>query len=111
MGTGHARRVLLVRADSGRPVELGALRIDLSQLPVRIRTKILRNRIPFGRLLRDGGVDFVSRPIAFFATTPNSELMGVFWMRTPETLYGRMTELTWHGKRLGEVIEILPPLV
>jgi hypothetical protein len=35
-------------------------------------------------------------------------LLGVFWMREPRTLYGRQTELTLQGRKVGDVVEILP---
>jgi len=104
----YFRRVLLVKEYSGRPVEMGAIRIDLRAFSPRIRKQILDNRIPLGRLLRDGGVDYRSRPQVFLAVTPNSEMMGVFWMREPRTLYGRQTEVTLHGRKIGDIVEILP---
>jgi len=73
-----------------------------------IQDRILRNRVPLGRLLREGGVDYQSRPKAFLAVEPNPELLGVFWMREPRTLYGRQTELTLKGRKIGDVVEILP---
>ncbi len=108
-GHWYARRVLLVQASTGRPVEMGAIRIRLDAFRPAIRRLILRNEIPLGRLLRTGGVDFTSRPRAFMAVTPNSEMMGVFWMPKPRTLYGRQTELSAGGRLIGNIVEILPP--
>jgi hypothetical protein len=107
-GESYYRRVLLVQEYSARPVEMGAIRIDLRAFKPRIRTEILRNRVPLGRLLRDGGVDYRSRPTVFLAVTPNSEMMGVFWMREPRTLYGRQTEMSVDGRKVGDIVEILP---
>jgi hypothetical protein len=107
-GESYYRRVLLVQEYSARPVEMGAIRIDLRAFKPRIRTEILRNRVPLGRLLRDGGVDYRSRPTVFLAVTPNSEMMGVFWMREPRTLYGRHTEMSVDGRKVGDIVEILP---
>ncbi len=107
-GRWYSRRVLLVREDSGRPVEMGAFRMNLNALEPHIRTQILANEVPLGRLLRSGGVDYRSRPKLFLAVTPNSEMMGVFWMRKPRTLYGRQTEVTLDGKKIGDIVEVLP---
>jgi hypothetical protein len=104
----YFRRVLLVQEYSARPVEMGAIRIDLTAFRPAIRAQILSNRVPLGRLLRDGGVDFKSRPTLFLAVTPNPEMMGVFWMREPRTLYGRQTEMTKDGRKIGDIVEILP---
>jgi hypothetical protein len=107
-GDSYFRRVLLVQEYSARPVEMGAIRIDLAALPPRVRATILRNRVPLGRLLRDGGVDYRSRPRRFLAVTPNPEMMGVFWMRERRTLYGRQTEMSTDGRKIGDIVEILP---
>jgi chorismate-pyruvate lyase len=107
-GDWYLRRVLLAQEYSGRPVEMGAIRINLGRLPESICLQIRKNQIPLGRLLRDGGVDFESRPRAFLAVTPNPEMMGVFWMREARTLYGRRTEIYVSGTKIGDIVEILP---
>ena len=107
-GRSYFRRVLLVEESTGRPVEMGAIRITAAAFPARIRAAIQQNDRPFGRLLRDGGIDFLSRPKTFLAVTPNSEMMGVFWMREPRTLYGRQTAVFVSGKQVGDIVEILP---
>ncbi|HEV3215581.1 MAG TPA: hypothetical protein VGZ27_07645 [Vicinamibacterales bacterium] len=104
----YFRRVLLVQESTGRPVEMGAIRILVDAFSERIRRQILENEIPLGRLLRNGGVQYESRPKAFLAVTPNSEMMGVFWMRRPRTLYGRRTEMIHEGSKIGDIVEVLP---
>lgn len=107
-GSSYFRRVLLVQTYSGRPVEMGAIRMNLDAFDTTIRAQIRRNDIPLGRLLRDGRVDYRSRPKVFLAVTPNPEMMGVFWMREPRTLYGRQTEVMLKGRKIGDIVEILP---
>jgi hypothetical protein len=107
-GGWYYRRVLLAQEYSGRPVEMGAIRIRLDAFAARVRADILRNEVPLGRILRDGGVDFISRPKVFLSITPNPEMMGVFWMREPRTLYGRQTEVLLDGRRIGDIVEVLP---
>ena len=107
-GDAYFRRVLLVQEYSARPVEMGAIRIELRALEPRIRAAILRNRVPLGRVLRDGGVDYRSRPTRFLSVAPNPEMMGVFWMRERRTLYGRQTEMSTDGRKIGDIVEILP---
>jgi chorismate-pyruvate lyase len=107
-GPWYFRRVLLAQEYSGRPVEMGAIRIKVGAFADRIRRQVLRNEIPLGRLLRDGGVNYESRPKAFLAVTPNPEMMGVFWMREPRTLYGRRTEMIHDGVKIGDIVEVLP---
>jgi hypothetical protein len=107
-GVSYFRRVLLAQEYSGRPVEMGAIRIRLDAFAPRIRALIRQNEIPLGRILRDGGVDFKSVAKVFLAITPNPEMMGVFWMREPRTLYGRQTEVIYRGAKIGDIVEVLP---
>lgn len=107
-GPWYFRRVLLAQEYTGRPVEMGAIRIRLPEFPARIQRQILKNDVPLGRLLRDGGVDYESRPAVFLAVVPNPEMMGVFWMREPKTLYGRRTEMLHNGNKIGDIVEVLP---
>ena len=107
-GRTYCRRVLLVQEYSGRPVEMGAISLKLRAFSGRVQKQILKNEIPLGRLLRDAGVDYRSRPKAFLAITPNPEMMGVFWMREPRTLYGRRTEVLEKGTKVGDIVEVLP---
>lgn len=107
-GRSYFRRVLLVQQYSGRPVEMGAIRMRLDVFSPRLQSKILRNEIPLGRLLRDGKVEYQSRVKSYFSVTPNAEMMGVFWMREPKMLYGRRTEIIHHGTKIGDIVEVLP---
>jgi hypothetical protein len=107
-GPWYFRRVLLAQEYTGRPVEMGAIRIRVRAFPERIQKQILRNDVPLGRLLRDGGVDYESRPTVFLSVIPNPEMMGVFWMREPKTLYGRRTEMMHNGAKIGDIVEVLP---
>jgi chorismate-pyruvate lyase len=106
----YFRRVLLVEESSGRPVEMGAIRVKLDLFPPHVRALILRNEVPLGRILRDGGVEFQSHAKVFMAVTPNSDMMGVFWMPSPQTLYGRQTEMSCNGTPVCDIVEVLPPL-
>ncbi len=107
-GSSYFRRVLLVQEYSGQPVEMGAIKIKLSAFSDTLRRKILGNETPLGRILRDGRFDYSSRVKAYLEVTPNSEMMGVFWMREPRVLYGRRTEVIRNGSKIGDIVEVLP---
>lgn len=107
----YFRRVLLAQEYSGQPVEMGAIRMKLDAFGMTVRRKILQNTIPLGRILRDGHVDYVSRVKTFLVVEPNPEMMGVFWMREPRPLYGRRTELIRQGRKIGDIVEVLPLVI
>ena len=110
-GRSYFRRVLLVHEETGQPVEMGAIRIELDTFEAALREKVLRNEVPLGRILRDGHVDCRSVPKAFLEIAPNPEIMGVFWMREPRLLYGRRTEIVREGRKVGDIVEILPQVI
>ncbi len=107
-GGWHFRRVLLVQEYTGRPVEMGAIRIKLDAFSSRLQQQILRNETPLGRLLVDNRFPYASHVKDYLALTPNPEMMGVFWMREPRTLYGRRTEIVHRRRKIGDIVEILP---
>ena len=108
IGDSYFRRVLLVQEYSGRPVEMGAIRMKLDAFNQRLQGKIRRNQIPLGRILRDSQFRYTSLVKAFLAITPNPEMMGVFWMREPRVLYGRRTEIIRQDVKIGDIVEVLP---
>jgi len=107
---GYFRRVLLVVERTGRPVAMGAVRVTLAAFAPKVRARILENDEPLGRVLHSAGIDYVSRPSALLAITPNTDMMGAFWMRNRDTLYGRRTEMLLRGKRIGDIVEVLAPI-
>jgi chorismate-pyruvate lyase len=106
-GRWYFRRVVLAREDNGHPIELGAVHINLDAVSRRIRTLILRHELPLGRILSEGPLPYRSRPRRFLAVTPNSEMLAVFSMAEPATLFGRQTELSLGGRVIGDVVEVL----
>lgn len=107
-GRSYFRRVLLAVKSTGRPVAMGAVRLRLDVFSPAIRARILAEKVPLGRVLSDAGIRYLSRPTTFLEVTPNAEMMGVFWMPEPRTMYGRRTHVTVAGKRIGDIVEILP---
>ncbi len=107
-GVWYFRRVLLVQEYTGRPVEMGAIRIKLDAFGPRLKAAIVKNEVPLGRILADGRFEYRSRVKGYLAMTPNAEMMGIFWMREPRTLYGRRTEIIRAGRKIGDIVEVLP---
>ncbi len=107
-GRSYFRRVLLALESTGRPVSMGAVRLRLDVFNPRIRARILGEKVPLGRIFSEAGIAYGSRPTAFLEVIPNAEMMGVFWMPEPRTMYGRRTQVTVAGEKIGDIVEILP---
>ena len=106
-GRWYSRRVLIVDASTGQPVAMAAIRIRIDAFSAQTRARILKGQTPLGRVLREGKVDYVTRPSAFFEVAPNAEMMGLFWMPEPRALYGRQTQMMIADTRIGTIVEIL----
>ena len=111
LGGSYFRRVLLVQEYAGQPVEMGAIRMELDAFDAPLRRQILDNEIPLGSILRDRRLEYASRVKAFLQLMPNPEMMGVFWMREPRVLYGRRTEIVRRGRKIGDIVEVLPLVI
>jgi len=113
-GDTYSRQVVLLLDGTSRPVEYGAIRIDLSLFPTRGRKLILQGRLPLGSVLRDLKLPHRSSPKAFFQVRPDKticESLGVPCNgKRPPLLYGRRNALsTVDGGVLAEIVEVLPP--
>ena len=107
-GRSYFRRVLLAQASTGRPIGMGAIRMRLDVFSHRLRTRILTGEVPLGRILGEARFTYTSRVNAFLAVTPTPEMMGIFWMRAPRTLYGRRSELFRDDVKIADIVEVLP---
>lgn len=105
------REVVLTagEGEGARRVEAGGIRIHLSAFPDRARDEILANHTPFGAILTEHAIPFLSRPRAYFRTQTSDFLREAFPGEQEGTHYGRHNVLsTPEGETLAEVVEILP---
>lgn len=110
-GSWLRRQVVLLRDADERPVEYGAIRIDLSAFAPGAVRSIIECRRPLGAILHEHKVEHQCRPSAFFRFRSDPTTRSVFALRRDTTLYGRHTLLYDGGERtLAEVVEILPPI-
>ena len=104
------RQVLLVPDGSRRPVEFGAIRIELRRFAEEPASQIVGCRKPLGAILRDFQIPHTSRPTAFFAVAPDAVIRDALGLDDGPTLYGRHNVISDARERiLAEVVEILPP--
>jgi len=106
----HEREVLLVADGTGRPVEFGAITVQLSPLPKEVREQVLQMSRPLGGLLREQGIEYLSRPKAFIRVEADRRLADLLELKRPTDLYGRCNSLLMpDGRVLADIVEILPP--
>ncbi|WP_044560219.1 hypothetical protein [Azospirillum sp. B4] len=105
------RRVILAAQADGRPLALGLLSVDLLALPPAVAAEALAEKTPFGTLLANAGLPFLSRPRLFFTLTADTALARLLDGVAGETLYGRLAHLalTLPGteRPVARVVEIV----
>jgi chorismate-pyruvate lyase len=108
-GDFYFREVILL-TEEGKPVEFGAIKINLSLFPSAARAQILGERIPLGTLLAEYKVTHTSRPKAFLRIESDDFINTAFHLTGQRWLYGRRNTL-WNPQQLplAEIVEILPP--
>jgi len=106
----YFREVVLILENSGQPVEFGAICIHLLALPAGVRDAILEERLPLGRILNEGGVFYISQPVAFLRFASDKMIDDLLGLHGVQRLFGRRnTLLNAQSQPLAEIVEILPP--
>jgi chorismate-pyruvate lyase len=109
-GDFYFREVVLVLDADERPVEFGAIKMNLALFAPAARKLILEEREPLGHILRDCAVAHSSRPKAYLRVESDELINRALNLTGRHTLYGRRnTHFDPQGRALAEIVEILPP--
>ncbi|HEY5706197.1 MAG TPA: hypothetical protein VIS96_11550 [Terrimicrobiaceae bacterium] len=110
--TRYEREVLLVTRDTRRTVEFGAIEIMLERFPTSAQREIFRAEMPLGAILQSFGIEYKSKPRAFFEIESDDVINAALTLSHTQTLYGRCNEIkNGKGQVLAEIVEILPPTI
>lgn len=103
------RLVVLHRSDTGAPVEVGAIGIQLDGFDDELRAAILAGLVPLGGLLEQAEIVHESSPKAYFSIQADAFLAELLGQPVGVTLYGRCNALS-HGDGIvfADIVEILP---
>ena len=109
-GEEYFRQVLLVTEGDQKPVEFGAIKINLQHFSEEVRHQILEERRPLGAILYDGRIPYISRPIAFIQVMPDTYMKEVLGLRDNILLFGRRNVLLNPSQWiLADILEVLFP--
>ena len=107
----YYREVVLLLDGSNRPVEFGAIKMNLGLFPPAARQAILKGHLPLGRILHENGVSHASRPKAFIKVKSDDFINSALQLTGSHLLFGRRnTLLDPKQNSLAEIVEILPPV-
>ncbi|MDB6065456.1 MAG: hypothetical protein JWR26_1664 [Pedosphaera sp.] len=108
-GDEYFREVILRLDGSNRPVEFGAIKINLALFATEAREQILNECLPLGHILEEYKIPHSSRPKAFIRLASDKLINEVLELSGAQVLYGRRNTLFDPQQRpLAEIVEILP---
>ena len=110
-GSAYFREVVLNIVADGKPVEYGAIEIDLANFPDEVRQQILAAKRPLGGILNDYRLSYSSAPRAFLKVTADAAIREALGLdESTNVLYGRSNVITgFNGQNYARIVEILPP--
>src|SRR5262245_12982701 len=108
-GDYYARKILLTLQKTGRVVQFGIVRVDLSFCSQEIREEIRSEKTPFGRILIRHNVMRRIEPTAFLRIRHWPRLFDWFGMTEPQPIYGRLAYIHWDNRPAVELLEVVAP--
>lgn len=108
-GAAYRRLVVLTLSSNGRPVEFGAIVINLQYFAPAARELVLAGARPLGSILASERIPHVSTPRGFIRVGPDTFINEALGLTGADDLYGRRNVLTLPDDRvLADIVEILP---
>ena len=105
----YFREVILRLDGTNKPVEFGAIKINLELFTPAAREQILHERLPLGHILHEYKIPHSSRPRAYLRLAADKLISQVLELNGAQVLYGRRNTLYDAQQRpLAEIVEILP---
>ena len=105
----YHRRIVLELQRTRRVVQYGAVRLDLRCCTPAVRTAILEQKTPLGRVLIENDVLRRIEPTAFLRVESGPTLAADLGLPGPTTLYGRTGVIFFGDRPAIAVLEILAP--
>lgn len=114
-GKHYSRKILLRTqpADASakhRVVQFGIVRMNLNCFPPAVRTEVLSEETPLGRVLISHGLLMKVRLLTLWRIEPGPDLCKALELDRPTTIYGRTAMIDIDGEPVIELLEISAPL-
>lgn len=109
-GKNYFREVILETIESSpRPVEYGAIEIQLTQLPEVAREAVIAGEKPLGGILNQGRIYYACSLRGFFQINPDQSILKALGIKGSPSLFGRSNRIENRiGETIAQIVEILP---
>jgi chorismate-pyruvate lyase len=105
----YARKILLTLHDSGRVVQFGIMKINLTYCSPAVLKEIIAGQTPLGRILIEHNVLRRIEPTEFLRVIPDPAMMHWFGLTRPQRTYGRLAIIHCNEQPAVELLEIVAP--
>lgn len=105
----YSRAILLSGSESGRLIQFGIVRIDLTTVGDAVRQEIQAGVTPLGRILIEHDVMRSIHPSYYLKITPTGEMMALLKLADASPIYGRLATIMTHSHPAIEVLEVVAP--
>ncbi|MBS0263573.1 MAG: hypothetical protein JSS02_16650 [Planctomycetes bacterium] len=106
----YCRKILLSRKDNGKVVQFGLVRFDLSVVVPEVRTEILEERTPLGRILINYNVLRHIDLGAILQLQAGPELARLFSCPVGATAFGRLATIFCNRRPAVDLLEVAAPV-
>lgn len=104
------RMVVLLLRGTERPVEFGAIHINLERFSPEVAGLIREGHVPLGGILQQYSVYHENKPQGYFRIQADSFIRQALRVRATKWLFGRQNHhVNAHGELLADIVEVLPP--
>jgi chorismate-pyruvate lyase len=110
VGEFYHRRIVLTLQSTGQIVQYGLVRIDLRFCSPPVRSAILSQNTPLGRILIEHNVLRRVEPTAFLSVEPGPTLIEALKLAKPTCLYGRTGVIFCDDRPAIAVLEVPAPV-
>lgn len=108
-GEHYARKILLARQSDGAVVQFGIMRLNFADVDADVRREVESQKTPLGRVLIAHNVHRKIHLVRLWRIEPGPDLVQLFGLSAPQTLYGRTAIIDCNGEPAIELLEIVAP--
>jgi hypothetical protein len=109
-GSVYSRKIILTTQDTGAVVQFAFMQLQLDAVSDTVRSQILSEQVPLGRVLVDHGLQCDIELISVLKVTIGEALSRLLNVPAGIETYGRIAQILSGDKSICAVIEVLTPI-
>ena len=104
------RHIILI-GENEIPMEVGAIKINISNFPPVAQHMINKSVVPVGTIYKMFEIPHKNKPESFYKVKSDQRMNGIYQLEESTTLYSRLNrQVNPNNELLALALEILPPL-